>query len=286
MKHSNKKTVIITSILLILCLSILFTGCSHENNNNGFTSELDNVRSNLKYIIHAAGALSCSDSSGIEREYLGSNSMEGLEQCAAAGVKAIELDFNFTSDGKLVCIHDWYKEYAEEIENGIPLSLDEFLSIKIYGCFTPIWIEDVASFLRCYPDIVIITDIKDENLLGLKLIAESYPDLLDRFVVQIYNESEYEPVRQLGFDYIIFTLYRLEWNEKIDWLSLGRFSDKHPLVGFTFSEALLNVDGYLDGMLDNGIPLYIHTVNEDFDKYFAKGISGIYTDYIDYNLEY
>ena len=39
MKRSNKKTVIITSILLILCFSILFTGYSYKNNNNGFTSD-------------------------------------------------------------------------------------------------------------------------------------------------------------------------------------------------------------------------------------------------------
>ena len=39
MKRSNKKTVIISSILLILSLSILFTGCANKNNDYGFTSD-------------------------------------------------------------------------------------------------------------------------------------------------------------------------------------------------------------------------------------------------------
>lgn len=98
--------------------------------------------------------------------------------------------------------------------------------------------------------------------------------------MQIYEEEQYDAVREMGFDYVIFTLYRLDWAGKTDWRALGKFADSHPLIGFTFSYELCEVEGYVDGMLKSGVPLYIHTVNGDEEqrKYFGMGISGIYTD--------
>ena len=115
--------------------------------------------------------------------------------------------------------------------------------------------------------------------MGLTVIAETCPDMKDRFIVQIYDKSEYDAVCDLGFSYILFTLYRLTWMEKTDWISLSDYSHTHPLVGFTFSSELCDVNGFVEGMLLSGVPLYIHTVNDDEERFFAMGISGIYTDY-------
>ena len=193
---------------------------------------------------------------------------------------AVELDFNFTSDGQLACIHDWYTEYADEIENGVPLSLEDFLAVRIYRTFTPAWIGDAADWLRANEDTYIVTDIKDDNLAGCRAIADFCPDLKNRFVVQIYDESEYDAVRAMGFEYVVFTLYRLDWNAKTDWKALGRFAEEHPLIGFTFSFELCSVEGYVDGMSRSGVPLYIHTVNEGEEEFFKTGISGVYTDIV------
>jgi glycerophosphoryl diester phosphodiesterase len=238
------------------------------------------IREDMKYIIHAAGRLTGVDTSGNERTYDGSNSLEGLQQCADAGCEVIEIDFNFTSDGYLACIHDWYTEYADEITNNVPLTLDEFLECKIYRNFTPVWLGDIVDFLRENEGTYIVTDIKDDNLGGVAAIAEYAPDLKNRFIVQIYDESEYDAVRELGFEYIVYTLYRLDWGPKVDWKALGEFSKTHPLIGFTFSYELCPVEGYVEGMLKSGTPLYIHTVNgeEEQQLYFAMGITGIYTD--------
>ena len=235
----------------------------------------------LRYVIHAAGALEGKDARGVKREYLGSNSLEGLRQCARAGARIVELDFCFTSDGELVCAHDWYKEYFSSVsENGVPLTLAEFSSSRVYGCFTPVTLDKLASFLKEHRELLIITDVKDDNLAGLSKIAAEYPELRNRFIAQIYAENEYEPVRKLGFDRIIYTLYRLGWKEKTDCLSIRRFADKHPLWGITFAAELCEVDGYAASMLEIGVPLYVLTVNEDADKYFDMGISGVYTDYL------
>lgn len=292
----NKITAVISAV--VLCISFMSCGNIGSPDADAQTEklpdvvwreseeeaeaakELDYIREGMKYIIHAAGRLEGIDSGGVARPYDGSNSLEGLRQCASAGCEVIELDFNFTSDGKLACIHDWYRQYAEEITDYVPLSLEDFLKCKIYGNFTPIWLGDVCDFLRENEGVYIVTDIKDKNAEGAAAIAEFAPDLKNRFIIQIYGEEEYETIRALGFDYIVYTLYRLDWNSKTDWKALGKFAKSHPLVGYTFSYELCPVKGYVNGMLKSGVPLYIHTVNGDAEQqqYFDMGIKGIYTD--------
>ncbi len=266
--------------LLLVCIAVGAAGCGRTAYETPDPAETAEILGAMRRIVHAAGRLEGDDIGGGRRTFDGSNSREGLEQCAAAGERVIELDFNFTSDGKLACIHDWYHEYADEIENYVPLSLEEFLSTRIYRNFTPIWLGDVVDFLREHPDTYIVTDIKDDNLAGVKAIAEYCPDLKDRFLIQIYQAEEYDGVRELGFSHVIYTLYRLDWNGKTDWRSLGAFAESHPLLAFTFSYELCTVDGYVEGMLSTGVPLCIHTVNGKPEQqiYYDMGITGIYTD--------
>lgn len=267
------------SLLAPLCLSS--AGCRARESYEALP-DIDEVRGNIRYIVHAAGRLVGIDSNGVERSFDGSNSAEGLSQCREAGANVIELDFNFTSDGELVCIHDWSPEYSEDITYGVPLTLDEYLDARIFWNYTPVWIGDIVDYLRENDGTYIVTDIKDDNIAGLTAIANFAPDMLDRFIPQIYSADEYDAVRGLGFDYIIYTLYRLDWSDKTDWRALNRFAAGHPLVGFTFSYELCEVDGFVRGMERSGTPLFVHTVNdaEEQQKYFDMGISGVYTDIV------
>lgn len=280
--YSHARAVRILAVLLTACC--LFSACAGTNAGDparfSDPGEVTAVREAMRYVIHAAGRLEGIDNDGLPRSYDGANAREGLELCAENGARAVEVDFNFTADGQLACIHDWFAEYADGIEDGVPLTLDEFMDLRIFGNFTPMWMGDVADWLRANEGTYIVTDIKDDNLAGCRAIAEACPDLKNRFVVQIYDESEYDAVHGMGFEYIVYTLYRLDWKAKTDWRALRRFAKSHPLVGFTFSCELCQTEGYVDGMLRSGVPLYIHTVNEDAEAYFAKGISGVYTDII------
>lgn len=284
--RSALSALLLPLILLLILTAFFLTACTYEGGSGtpakGFSDpeEAARIRASMRYVIHAAGRLEGIDADSTFRAYDGSNSLEGLAQCGEAGARAVELDFNFTADGQLACIHDWYSEYADGIEDGVPLTLDTFRAERIFGNFTPAYIGDAADWLRENEDAVIVTDIKDDNLAGCRAIAEYCPELKNRFVVQIYDESEYDAVRELGFEYIVFTLYRLDWSEKTDWRALGRFAKKHPLIGFTFSYELCSVEGYVDGMLRSGVPLYVHTVNEGEDAYFGMGIAGVYTDVV------
>ncbi len=248
------------------------------------SEDAEEILSSSEYVVHAGGELWGIDADGVYRSFFGSNSAEGLMRCAEVfeGRGAVELDFNFTSDGELVCIHDWSPEYIEGVEAGVPLSYDEFIGSRIFWNFTPIDLGDVKRFLDSYPEIYIVTDIKTDNLAGAEKIAEACPEYLDRFIIQIYGESEYDGIRALGFDNVIYTLYMLPWEEKTDTEALSEFAEGHPLVGFTFPAELCDIDGFLEGMLSSGVPLYVHTVNDKSEqkKYLKLGISGIYTDFL------
>lgn len=243
-------------------------------------------------IVHAAGQLWGVDSEGTYRAFNGSNSREGLIKCAEdtknGGNTAAELDFSFTSDDRLVCIHDWSAEYIDTINTGTPLSYDEFMSSEIFWNYTPLDAEEVVRVMNDYPRLYIVTDIKERFTDALDSLSDAirltFPEKSDeiksRVVVQIYSEDDYAEARQRGFTNIIYTLYRLSWSEKTDTKALAEFARTHPMIGYTFSYELCSVDGFVAGMKKTGIPLYVHTVNDtaEWEKYRAMGIDGVYTD--------
>ncbi len=290
------KRIICLTLLLSLIFPCAGAGCtlretrgedvesSYESPGESISGE-DSAPAGSRYIIHGAGVLEGVDPDGNLREFFGSNSVEALEKCGKFYRESpglIELDFNFTSDGELVCIHNWSPEYISGIPMGVPLSHGEFSASKIFWNYTPLDLNYLSDFLRRNPNIRIVTDIKDENIRGAKKIAEDCPDLLDRFIIQIYSESEYDQVRECGFENVIFTLYMLSWEEKTDTAALAEFARSHALFGYTFPAELCALDGFLDGMKKTGVPLFVHTVNDtdEIESYLERGIYGIYTDYL------
>ncbi|WP_026497357.1 glycerophosphodiester phosphodiesterase family protein [Butyrivibrio sp. WCD3002] len=257
---------------------ILLSGCGNSERN----AKVDAMRTRLeenKYIIHACGEIA--DESG--QTYTYTNSKEALENSYNAGNRVIEMDFHYTSDDHLVPGYAWGDLYLgdEQMTPGVPPSLSDYLQCKIDGAFTPMTFEDVAEFMRAHEDLFIVTDTKEENEKFCKLISHDYPDLEDRFIVQIYHAKEYEPVIRSGFDYVIFTLYETEEAERTPEALLG-IAKKH-LVGFTVYAEWADDPQFLESLKKTDTPIYVHTVNEDAEMaaYFDLGIKGIYTDRTD-----
>lgn len=223
------------------------------------------------YIIHAAGKY---------MGQVGTNSLDALENAYADGNRYIELDFNFTSDLRPVCIHDWNHLAYSGFDGKNRPTRDEFSQNTVYAVFESLTLEDVADFMRKHEDLYIITDVKDLNIHFMGIIQREFPDLRKRFIVQVYSELEYDFARRMRFDKIIFSLYKLEWKKQYDTDYLVSFAKNHKLFGYTFNSSLCDREGYVENMLNCGIPLFVHTVNdkEAQQKYFDMGISGIYTD--------
>lgn len=223
-----------------------------------------------RYILHAGGVTPTGA--------VGSNSLEALERSYAQGYRVMELDFCWTADRELVCVHDWARSYSWMQ----PVTLAEFEAVRgsTYG-YTSMTLDLLAAWLEVRPGAVIVTDIKEGNVAGAALIAERYPELKDRFVVQIYHMDEYEAIAELGFAQIL-TVYQMTWTEKTDAAALAEFAQTHSLVGLTFPAELAAREGYVEALSGAGVPLFAHTVNDTAEQaaLFSLGISGVYADTI------
>ncbi|MCI8590695.1 MAG: hypothetical protein HFE77_08340 [Clostridiales bacterium] len=226
----------------------------------------------VRYIIHAGGVL--------ESGVTGSNSIEALNRSAALGYKLIELDFSWTTDHELVCIHDWETRYGFLSSQGC-LSLAEFNEVRgsTYG-YTSLTLSTLIDWLKEHPDVRIVTDIKEDHVAGAALIAERCPELKKQFIIQIYSYDEYAAIRDLGFDQIILTVYQMSWNEKTDIAALVAFAEKNDLAGLTVPVEFAVREGYIEGLQQAGVPLFVHTINdaEEQRRLFGMGVTGIYTD--------
>lgn len=214
--------------------------------------------------------------------YAGSNSLEAINAAYEAGHRTLELDFLLSSDGVPVCLHDWSMFYSNAITDGVPLSLAAFRNVRIYERYTPLDLETLAAWLTAHPDVQIVTDVKDNNLGVLRTIAKSHPELQARFIPQIYAYDEYAPVRAMGYENIILTLYRLgEYSDKVNTKKIVPFAAARGLVAVT-ADVTIASEKFIAAFNEAGVPLAVHTVNGEAEQaaLFSAGVSTIYTDVV------
>jgi len=210
------------------------------------------------------------------------NSLEALDQNISNGFLYFELDFSFTKDGRLVCIHDWRKSFKRAFGfwTKEKPTLETFESlVKNKSEFTECTLASLAHWMKENPSAFIITDVKEDNLKGLKRIAEAIPEFERRIIPQIYDPRNYNTVKKMGYKQIIWTLYRydgsnddvLDWVDKLD----GPFAITMPKNRGTSNLPRKLASKY--------IPTYVHTINtvEEMNK-FAKDfdVTEIYTDFL------
>lgn len=210
------------------------------------------------------------------------NSYEALDHNKNKGFVYFELDFSFTMDDHLVCLHDWDGDFLKSF--GVPADKSYKLSqfkelIKTNSKYTKCTLEGLVNWMENNPDTFIVTDAKSDNLKALKMILETIPDAKQRIIPQIYDPKNFRQVKSMGFEQIIWTLYRYEGTHKdiLDWTDrfYGSFAVTMPIH---------KAKGGLAKILTKkNIPTYTHTVNKDknynilVDKF---GVSEIYTDFI------
>jgi len=176
-------------------------------------------------IAHAGGGLP---------DAIYTNRLEAMELAAKHGFKLIELDF-------------W------RTDKGIALGHDP-------TALSPTTFAELLEFLRRHPEILVVTDFKTDNVHGLRRIAELAGPLRSRFIPQLYDLSEYQPVMAMGFPPPILTAYR---KLNITWIFEA---NKTPLRAVTMPYN----QRFLAGLSEH--PVYLNTVNEPLPGY------GLYTD--------
>ena len=233
-------------------------------------------------IIHAGGYVTLSD--GTQVSY--TNSLEALENCWRNGKRFCEIDLQEASDGTLICGHGDENELV--FGTGLPTTASgaDYLSCRIYGELTPLSAEDLAAFMRGHPGFYVFTDVKSDNLRVCRRLAEAFPDLRSRFIVQIQLPEEYETLRELGFPYITYPIFKTP-DEQRGLLQLTAFAMKHELLALILPNGYYSPDSklLLAGKLIR-TPLILHTLNNSWEiEYYLKNhlATAVYTDRTDLN---
>lgn len=210
------------------------------------------------------------------------NSIEAAEDSYRNGYCWLEMDFSWTLDGALVCVHDWgnWRKVQEGVALDEPLSLADFERVDaastVFHSFTP---EKLGPWLKAHTGAMIVTDVKEDNLTTMRWLAEHYPDLRSRLVVQIYDFDEYEPIHALGYDKIILTMYRISWKEYHDFARLHAFIRDTGVLAIAMP-ADENIRDVFEDLIATGIPVYVHTLNDpgEQEQWLEDGAYGFYTD--------
>ena len=243
-----------------------------------------------RLIYHACGGID-----GISY----TNSREAMEATLADGNTLVEVDFLFTEDGQLICLHKWidmlpvwkYKELKREYkgkEDQIPetqYTLDQFLKKKVKGKFTGLTASDIISYLEENPDLYIIVDTKEPDLsrvIGELLRLCGYqPELADRLVIQLYDRGQKEEILKLypfRDDNFLFTCYKFDPLRVEEILALCA---EERIGVVTVSHGSWEAET-VNLFLERGIVLFEHTLNlpENVEISLNKGIYGFYTDFL------
>lgn len=209
------------------------------------------------------------------------NSKEAVENTLNNGINIIEIDFEISSDGELICYHE-ISDVFFPVQNSY--SLQEFKEQKIQGEYTPLSGSDIFEYMRKNPDLYIVVDTKHEDYLEVikKIADEANGDLLSRFIIQCYNPGDKEKVSNIyNFpdENYLFTAYKYSddynkllkvcMDEKIRVLVV-------PVLPQLYDETVMEL------FTSKNIKVYFHTVNRPDVANFliSKGAHGIYTDFI------
>lgn len=233
-------------------------------------------------IAHACGGIE-------ETDY--TNSMEAFELSYANGHRSIEVDFVLTADDKLVCCHDWKDPLTSEHEKGYAYTEEEFLALKLYDKYTPMSLEMLFELMQKYEDVYVITDTKEtkEELVRKefqyivdKAREVGAEDVLDRFVVQLYNHEMYDIVEEYySFPEYILTLYKLDEPDEADFIEHSRFCRTRGFNTITMWPEWAKPE-IVEVANRYGIDIYVHTINDvdTLEELQAGGVKGFYTDFI------
>ena len=135
--------------------------------------------------------------------------------------------------------------------------------------------EKTVEWFRNHKDAYLITDVKTENVKVLEKISKLAPDLKARIIPQIYKFDEYEPVKKMGFEKIILTLYLSKYTAD----QLADFATSHNLYAVTMSLSKFE-KGLGNRLIQIGVPIFVHTINRQnlANQILKMGARRVYTD--------
>lgn len=260
-------------IIYTISFILLLAGCSPKDKPvSAPAGDSQPWYADNRLIYHACGGID-----GLSY----TNSKEAMEKTLAEGKRIIEVDFNYTSDHYLVCVHNWDDAFFN-LESQPDKA--RFSALKIQGKYSAMGIEDVITYMRQYDDLNIVIDAKPDNLpLVISTIKgrSGYDeDIMDRLIVQLYQPGQKAAVSRV-YDFpeenYLFTCYKYSTDYEVI-LQLCRDEDINVVTVSTgkFPDEAMKI------FADENIYVYEHTINRP-DKAQSRldnGVWGIYTDFL------
>lgn len=231
-------------------------------------SDRQRVLETLPRIAHAGGRWNGMDYT---------NSQEALE-ANGGDFGLIEIDLAWTSDERLVCLHDWDAGFLAQdgALPGGPLPLVEFEARAKAAPYHPCTLASLADWLRGHEGVRVVLDLKAGALDAYDAIAGTYPDLLDRLVPQVYQPEDWARVRDMGYDDVIWTLYRYDGDTDavLGWLA------RMDLPGLVMPPERLEAGLALRARAATGVLTWVHTVNSraELEAVLEAGAAEVFTD--------
>ena len=221
-----------------------------------------------RVIAHGGGAYRGSETT---------NSFEALNHAIDAGYKVIELDMELSSDNKIIMLHDWDRTATHYYGSVFPkkLTQSQFTRLSVFGELQVLTFDKLAETMRKHQDVRIVTDTKGDNLQILAAISKSYPDLMDRFIPQIYDYNQWSDVSGLGYRDIILTLYAMaDPNAE----KAASFAREHGIYAVAMPDYMAD-RGLCRQIAGSGVRVYVHPVSryEDALQYMKQGAYGVYS---------
>jgi len=209
-----------------------------------------------------------------------SNSAEAVAASLEQGFRVIELDFLYTTDAHLVCAHSWKDLNAKNA-----LSLNDFLSGHIFGKYTPLTAEQIISYLQEFEDLYIVIDTKEEDLASvvrdLIKLCDGNQDLIERFIVQLYNKNEKAQILAIypfPDENFLFTAYKFDPERVFEIMELC-YEENISVI--TVQHKAWN-SKVIQKFTDKGFIIFEHTINcpDCVGSSLEKGVHGAYTDHL------
>ncbi|MDQ0172479.1 phosphatidylinositol-specific phospholipase C/glycerophosphodiester phosphodiesterase family protein [Paenibacillus tundrae] len=272
-----KRIAAVLTLLLVTVGMLFFAYDSQsEEQREGFTA--------YRLIAHAMGSI---------RDQPYTNAYEAMIANYEKGTRVFEIDFMLTSDRQTVARHEWtanmskmlgQDEELPEEKQAERLTYDEFMNTPILGMYQPMDAKGIVDVLAHYPDMYIVTDTKEQKDEDIKQVLQSLVDagkkydseVLDRIVVQIYNEPMLQTVKEVyAFPSIIYTLYATQDTEA----QVVDFVQKNDIDAVTMPEYKVN-QNFVAKLNKAGAVTYVHTINDtdQVASYEKWGVYGVYSD--------
>lgn len=171
------------------------------------------------YICHAMGA--------VDDAIHYTNTAEAFRINYEKGYRVFEVDLEYTSDGKIVCLHSWKRSFFKKhlgIKrskklDGVPMTYDEFMGLTFHDKYPASDFRMICEVLKEHPDAWLVLDGKasdpDEVRAQYTELADTLkeicPEALPHVIPQIYNEEMLDIIYDIyDWNSVIFTLYQLE----------------------------------------------------------------------------